>query len=261
MPYKETQSKQQYLLQRKVKSKVQSKLKQRSASGGAKSAIPAQPVAPLQNAPEEEEQAKLPAGYKATMHYKGEGINITAAVRYETEKTDPLIKTVHVASNGEVVHREYVGPKKEEKWLDDNGKEYNKAEVRTAQVMPDGTLKPIVIEKTKDINVEPVAPEVMDEFLPYSFLEVWGESESDDDGLRKTAYDLLKSGKIGAIKEFSHGYGKVYVGFMKPILSKDGKHFGVEIMLSENKRKRRRLMLVDKSAIPKAEKAEIPKLW
>ena len=90
---------------------------------------------------------------------------------------------------------------------------------------------------------------------------MWGESDSDDDGLRKTVYDLMKNGKIGAIKEFSHGYGKVYVGFMKPVLSKDGKHFGVEIMLSENRRKRRRLMLVDKSALPKAEKAEIPKLW
>jgi len=260
MPYKETQSKQQYLLQRKIKSKVQSKLKQHSASRRQKSAIPAQPIAPLQNAPEEEE--KLPAGFKATMHYKGEGVNVTAAVRYETEKTDPLIKTVHVASNGEVVHREYVGPKKEEKWLDDNDKEYNKAEVKTAQVMPDGTLKPIVIEKTKDISVEPVAPEIMDEFLPYSFLEVWGESDSDEDGLRKTAFDLMKNGKIGAIKEFSHGYGKVYVGFMKPIVSKDGKSFGVEIMLAENKRKRRRWMPADKSGVAlKVGKAEIPQLW
>ncbi len=68
----------------------------------------------------------------------------------------------------------------------------------------------------------------------------------------------MKSGKVGAIKEFSHGYGKMYVGFLKPIMSKDGKQFGVEIMLSENRRRRRRWMLAEPDTSQKAQKAQKP---
>jgi len=282
--YKKPKARQQYLLKRqKVQSKVQSKLKKHAASAkakpgpafGAKAFPPAKakPVAPqqpaptpaaaLRNVPEPvDEEKKFPAGYRATLHYNGAGRTVTAAVRYETEKVDPLIKTVHVAPNGEVVHREFIGPAKREAWMDQAGNEYNKNDVKTAQVMPDGTLKPVVIEKTKDIEVDPVDPAVAEDFLPYSYLELWGEGDSDNEGMRKVAADLIKTGKIGAIKQFSHGYGKIYVGFMRPIFAKDGKSFGVEVMLSENKRHRRRWMLVDKAAAaPKAAKAEVPQLW
>jgi len=128
--------------------------------------------------------------------------------------------------------------------------------------MPDGTLQPITITKTKDLVVDPVDADVARDFLPYSFLEVWGESDSDDDGIRKMSGDLMESGKIGAIKEFSHGYGKVYVGFLKPLMSKDGSRFGVEIMLAENRRKRRRWMLAEKeTSSQKASKPVVPQLW
>ena len=284
-PTYKPKARQQYLLKRqKVQSKIQSKLKKHAAkakpgpASGAK-AFPkakAKPVAPqqpapqpptpaaaLQNVPEPvAEEKKLPAGYRATLHYNGAGITVTAAVRYETEKVDPLIKTVHLAPNGDVVHREFIGPAKREAWMDQAGNEYNKNDVKTAQVMSDGTLKPVVIEKTKDIEVDPVDPGVAEDFLPYSYLELWGEGDSDNEGMRKVAADLIKTGKIGAIKQFSHGYGKIYVGFMRPIFAKDGKSFGVEVMLSENKRHRRRWMLVDKAAAaPKAAKAEVPQLW
>ena len=74
----------------------------------------------------------------------------------------------------------------------------------------------------------------------------------------------MKNGKIGAIKEFSHGYGKMYVGFLKPIMSKDGTKFGVEIMLAENRRQRRRWMLAEDAGVKKAKaKAApaVPSLW
>ena len=151
-----------------------------------------------------------------------------------------------------LVHREFVGPAKVEKWFDENGNEVAKADVQTAQVMPDGTLQPVVVSKTKEIKVEPVDADVPQNFLPYSFLEVWGESDSDTDGLRKMGADLVKTGKVGAIKEFSHGYGKMYVGFLRPIMSKDGSKFGVEIMLAENKRSRRRWIPAEAGRGPKA---------
>jgi len=249
------QSHQQYVLQhKKVIAKVQQKLKK---AGEDQKELPVSAVAS-----ETEEVKALPAGYKATLHYKNEGINVTAKIRYETEKVDPLIKTAHMAE-GKMVFRRFIGPAKREVWMDDAGKEYDKSKVQTVQILPDGSMKPIVIERTKDVEVEPIEPEVMDEFQPYSFVEVWGEASGDDEGLKKVAWDLIKTGKVGAIREFSHGYGKMYVGFLKPMLSKDGKSFTMEIMLSENRRKRRRWMATDVSAVQKekAEKPEVPKLF
>jgi len=70
---------------------------------------------------------------------------------------------------------------------------------------------------------------------------------------------------VGAVKKFSHGYGKVYVGFIKPVVSKDGKYFVLEMMLSENKKKRRRWMPTEKALTrtkkPKAQEPVVPELW
>jgi hypothetical protein len=74
----------------------------------------------------------------------------------------------------------------------------------------------------------------------------------------------MKNGKVGAVKEFSHGYGKMYVGFLKPIMNDDGTKFGVEVMLAENKRCRRRWMLAEKSPNAPANKASaptVPSFW
>jgi hypothetical protein len=120
----------------------------------------------------------------------------------------------------------------------------------------------VIVAKTKEIKVEPVDADVPQNFLPYSFLEVWGESDSDADGLRKMGADLMKTGKVGAIKEFSHGYGKMYVGFLRPIMNKDGSKFGIEIMLAENKRSRRRWMPAEAGpSTQKANKPVTPQLW
>lgn len=236
-----------------VKAKIAQKLKKAGARQKMLP-VPSPASAPVDG---EEEVKKLPPGYKATMRYKNGGIDVTAKVRYETEKVSPLIKTAHMA-DGEVVHKQWIGPAKTEVWMDGQGKEHDKSHVQTMQVMPDGSMKPVSIERTKDMNLEPIEPEVMDEFHPYSFVEVWGEDSGDDDGLRKIAWDLKKTGKVGAIREFSHGYDKMYVGFLKPVLSKDGKSFTLEIMLSENRRSRRRWMASDAKAAPKQEKADKP---
>ena len=258
-------SQQQYVvkqkLKQKVKSKVQQKLKKSAVKQRPKGKVLVHPkVVPAATEPTE----RLFAGYKAKLTYQNGGLNVSADVRYETEKTDPLVKIVNVDKNLNQVTRTFEGPAKREVYRNQNGDEVPKAEVGQAQVMPDGSLKPVKLEKTKDIKVEPVDARIANDFLPYSFLEVWGDGESDDDGLRKMSVDLMKNGKVGAIKEFSHGFGKMYVGFLKPIMNDDGTKFGVEVMLAENKRSRRRWMLAEKSPNAPAHKASaptVPSFW
>lgn len=240
MKYKQT-AKLAYAQKRRPRQTAKSMAKQR----GKQRPSPAAKAAAKLEAKEKpvERETSLLGTRKATLHFEGgKGVSVSANVRYETEKVDPLIKTKYMA-DGVEVHRRYVGPPKEEKWLDDSGKEHDKAHVELMQELPDGKLVPIKVEKTEDIDVEPVPKEVMGDFHPYSHLEVWGEKEKDEEGLRKVARNLITEGKVGAIKRFSHGVGgKVYVGFLYPVLSKDGKSFTVEVMLSENRRKRRRWM-------------------
>ena len=259
-------SQQQYVVKQKlkqrVKSKVQQKLKKsvKQKSKGQKTFVPPR-VVPAASEPTE----KLFAGWKAKLTYSNGGLDVSADVRYETEKTEALVKIVNVDKEMHQVTRTFEGPAKREVYRNnDTGAEVPKAEVGQAQVMPDGSLKPVKLEKTKDIKVEPINPQVANDFLPYSFLEVWGNGESDDDGLRKMAVDLMKNGKIGGVKEFSHGYGKMYMGFLKPIMNDDGTKFGIEVMLTENKRVRRRWMLAEKSPNAPANKASaptVPSFW
>jgi len=215
---------QRYLLRQKVKSAVKAKLEKR---GKVKARQRQTVLKPPQTLPAVAAPAdlKLPPGFKAKLHYDNGNVKVAADIRYETEKTEPLVKVKHIGPNNEIVHREFVGPSKVENWFDENGNEIDKKDVRTAQVMPDGSLTPVEITKTKDIQVEAEDADVEKDFPPYSFLEVWGEGEGDTDGLRKIGADLMKQGKVGAIREFSHGYGKMYVGFLRPLMSKDGKSF------------------------------------
>jgi len=244
------------LKRKKVLSKVEAKLK--------KAGKPKVKEKTLIEAAKADEPAKaLPPGKKATLHFKDQGLSITAKVRYETEKVNPLIKTVLVA-DGKVVHRRYIGPKKRVAYVDDEGNEHDKKDVQTMQQLKDGRLIPIKITHTKDIKVEPVPAKVMEDFHPYSFLEIWGESEADNESLRELAFNLQTKGQVGAVKKFSHGYGKMYVGFIKPVVSKDGKHFVVEMMLSENRKQRRRWMPTEAAEAkkkPKEQEPVVPELW
>jgi len=256
MSYGKRHSNQQYALKRKkVLSTVESKLKKKAVAGKASvksvpsstanSAVPvpkAAPVLPAAKPPEKE--TSLLGTRKATVHYEGEntGLEISAHVRYETEKVSPLVKTELVA-DGVQVYKRYIGPPKEEKYLDDNGKEHDKSHVEVMQVLPDGKLRPLDVSRTDDLTIEPVPKSSMNDWHPYSHLEIWGEKGGDDEGLRKIARELVTKGEVGVIKKFSHGVGgKFYVGFLYPVFSKDGKSFTMEVMLSENKRKRRRWM-------------------
>lgn len=203
----------------------------------------------------------------ATVRYRQGGVSLTAKVRYETEKVNPLIKTVYVA-DGVEVHKKFIGPPKEEKWMDDKGKEHKKEKVEQMQVLPDGKWKPIQITKTDDLDLEPSPKEIIQEFHPHSYIEMFGSDDKEDVTLQKMARNMVVTGKVGAIKKFSHGGGKMYVGFLYPVLSKDGKSFTMEVMLSENRRRRRRWMAVQEgTAEPKkGEKKkdltpEVPKLF
>lgn len=259
MGYKKKSS-QQYALQRqKVLSKVESKLK-KAGKKAAKGKTRTKTVSKMKVSGK-----PLPPGRKATLHFKDGGLSVTAKIRYETEKVDPLIKTVQV-SDGKKVQKRYIGPKKRVAYVDEEGKEHNAKDVQTMQELDDGRLIPIKIEKTKDIKVDPVPAKVAEDFHPYSFLELWGEDEGDVEGLREVAFQLKTKGQVGAVKQFSHGYGKMYVGFLKPVMSSDGKHFGLELMLSENKKQRRRWMPTELGEAeaekkPQAQKPVVPDLW
>jgi len=263
MTYKKRSS-QQYVLQRKkVLSKIETKMKTaaKAKKPECMAVTPSVVTVPKTAPVEEEAVVALPRGQPATLHYKGETVKVSAKIRYETMKTEPLIKTVHMA-DGKVVFKRFVGPAKQEVWVDDEGKEHDKKDVKIMQQRDDGSFAPIEISKTKDITVEPVDPKVVDAFQPYSFIEVWGEDDTADDSIREFAFDLIKNKQVGAIKKFSHGFGKVYVGFVRPILAEDGKSFTIEITLSENKKTFRRWTPAEPSKRKvKAEEPEIPQLW
>jgi len=259
MSYKRRSSQQYVLERKKALSSVESKVK-KAQKGKPK--MP-KPLVTTVTQEEKKEELALSKGQPATLHYKSESVKVSAKIRYETMKTEPLVKTLHMA-DGKIVHMKYIGPQKQLVWVDDEGKEHDKKDVKLVQQLKDGSFVPVVISKTKDINVEPVDPRVMEEFQPYSFIEIWGEDEGSEDALRDFAYDLVKNKKIGAVEKFSHGFGKVYVGFMRPVISKDGKTFTVEMMVSENKKKHRRWMVAEKGFAEKKKKPEepeIPKMW
>ena len=261
--YKKSSRQQYAVKRRKILSKVEAKLKKAKRSKTKAASTLSLPKAP-EKAAETESAASLKGGRKATLRFKGFGLNIKANVRYETEKVDPLIKTAYVA-DGKIVTKKFIGPKKRVAWVDEEGKEHDKSKVQLVQILEDGRMIPIKIEKTKTIEVEAVPAKVMDEFHPYSFLEIWGEEDEDIDALRDLAFELKTRGMVGAVKKFSHGQGKIYVGFIKPIISKDGKSFVLEMMLSENKKKHRRWMptekALSKAGKPKVEEPVVPDLW
>jgi len=253
MSYGKRRSNQQYVLERKkVLSSVESKLKKAKVQKGkqrlASAPTPKTTVRLETKEKPSEKETSLLGTRKATLHFEGEGnVSVSAKVRYETEKVNPLVKT-QLMADGVQVYKRYVGPPKEEKYLDDQGKEHDKDHVELMQVLPNGKLKPLEVSRTEDLNVEPIPKAVMNDWHPYSHLEIWGEKEGDDESLRKVARNLMTKGEVGAIKKFSHGVGggKFYVGFLYPVFSKDGKSFTMEVMLSENRRKRRRWMSAEK---------------
>ena len=122
---KKPKTTQQYVVKRKtaIHTKISAKLK------NAQSKSAAQQIRPVKAAQKQKQKTmvlkvpqtvpaadvieeKLPPGFKAKLSYDGDGVKVSADIRYETEKTDPLIQIKHIGSKGEIVHREFVGPAK-----------------------------------------------------------------------------------------------------------------------------------------------------
>lgn len=220
------------------------------------------PVTPTKEAP-------LGRGRKATIHFKFGKADVEAEVRWETQKVDPMVNIGYF--DGDVqVFKKYKGPKKRVVWEDRNGKEHAITRPTQKQVMPDGQAMDITpITQTKDMYTEVVDKGVMNDFLPSSYLELWSDKARDQQDLQQMAIELVKSGKVAAVSKFAKSAGtKVYVGFIYPVLNPVTDEFSMEMMVSENVRKRRRWMSTTSiKQLRAAEKAgtgkevEVPKLW
>ena len=201
----------------------------------------------------------------------GEVFVVDTGIRWETMKPEKLVKTESRTPDGKVVSKRYIGPKKRAAWIDEDGDERVSADVQLGQLLPDGSWEPIdPFQMTKEIEAEPRSKEIMDSFLPDSFLEVWGDSTESQSQLRELARNLYLTGKVAAVRQFVKAKGtKAYVGFIKPVHDpEDEDVFGLEMMVSENRRVRRRWMPVDDLPVldpakqeKTGKKAKVPELF
>ena len=206
-----------------------------------------------------------------SMEVDGEPFSVDTEVRWETMKANKLVNTEYRTPDGKLVNKKYIGPSKRAAWIDEDRDERNAADVQLGQILPDGSWEPIdPFTATKEIEAEPRPKELMDSFLPNSFLEIWGDSTESQAQLRELARKLYFSGKVAAVRQFVKSKGtKAYVGFIKPVHDpEDDEVFGLEMMVSESRRKRRRWMpaedipVLDPSKVEKAgKKAKVPELF
>lgn len=199
-----------------------------------------------------------------------DGEKIDTKVRWETMKAKSLVKLEYRSPEGLRVSKKYIGPKKREVWVDSKGKEWNKHDVEVVQIMPDGREVPAsLFTQTKKIEGETRDKSLMNRFLPSSYLEIWGDDTESQRKLRKMAWKLFREGKVVAVEEFVKAKGaKVYKGFIYPVPSEDGRSFGLEMVVSENLKRRRRWMPAeDVEIVPLEEeekpkkKPKVPKVW
>ena len=206
-----------------------------------------------------------------SMEVDGETFTVDTDVRWETMKADKLVNTEYRTPDGKVVNKKYLGPSKRAAWVDVDGDERIAADVQLGQILPDGSWEPIdPFTATKEIEAEPRPKELMDSFLPNSFLEIWGDSTESQAQLRELARKLYFSGKVAAVRQFVKSKGtKAYVGFIKPVQDPDDDEvFGLEMMVSESRRKRRRWMPVEELPVldpskqkETGKKAKVPELF
>jgi hypothetical protein len=207
-------------------------------------------------------------GYKAQLECEVDGVKYDIPVRWETEKVDPLVQSEYRTIKGDkIVNRKFVGPSKRMVYVDEDGEEVSKSEFHLVQVMPDGSTEPIdEFSKTKNINGKAYRKELMEEFHPHSYVEIWGDSTGSQNELRSLAFKLIKTGQIIAVQQFSKSKGrKAYVGFIRAVTDDEG-NFTLEMMVSENKRRRRRWMPSERAIVGEEDEvagktAKVPKLF
>jgi len=185
-------------------------------------------------------------------------LKIDAPIRWETQKVEKLVKTEQRSTDDLLVKVKYIGPKKRKALVDSNGKERSKDEVGLFQILPDGTRQEITpFKQSKSIKAEGRDKAIMKEFLPAAFIEVWADSTEGQKQLRTLAWYLLRGDKVAAVRSFARATGaKAYVGFIYPVLSPDGKTFGMEMMISENRRERKRWMPSEPTEVVDADEAD-----
>jgi len=210
------------------------------------------------------------ANLKMSLKTEDGTLKIDTPIRWETQKVNKLVKTEWRTTDGILVKVKYLGGgKKRKAFVDVDGNERSKDEVILVQVLPDGERQEITpFKQTTAIKAEARSKVVMNEFLPTAFLEVWADSTDGQKQLRQLAWYLLRSGRVAAVRSFARGTGKTaYVGFLYPVLSPDGKTFGMEMMISENRRDRQRWMPSEPSEVVEPEeedeelKPDIPELF
>ena len=210
------------------------------------------------------------ANLKLSMETDDGVIDIDTDIRWETQKVEKLVQTEYRTTEGVLCFKKYVGgtPGKLS-FVDVDGKIRKDDEVLLVQVLPDGSRKEIdPFTQSKAIKAEARNKEMMNSFLPESYLEIWADNTEGQRQLRKLAWYMIKSGKVAAVREFAKAKGaKAYVGFIYPVLGPDGKTFGLEMMCSENRRERKRWMpsepaeVVEPEKEKKEVKAEVPDLF
>jgi len=215
-------------------------------------------------------------GYKATLLIGGKPV---APIHWETIKSSPLVKTEwRIRSTGKLAFKKFVAvdsknvapeAKKVLSFVDEIGNVVNEIDIKLVQVNANGSSIEIEsFEKTDYIETTLVNKNVMYDFLPDSFVEIWSDDPTGQQNLKALAFDLMQSGKIAAAKKFVKAKGtKAYVAFIYPVATDTT--FRLEMMVSENKREAKRWMSIDKVDVevavakPKSKKneAKVPDLF
>jgi hypothetical protein len=202
----------------------------------------------------------------------GKSIKIDCPIRWETEKTEPLVTTEQRdVKTGLQVWTKYEGGASTKVFRDENGDAVAPENVILVQVEADGSRQEIEpFTQSKEMDAKPIDRDVMDEFLPSSYVEIWSDTTDGQRQLRQLAWSLLNEGKVAGVKQFVKAKGtKTYVGFIYPVMGPNNT-FALEMMVSENRRQRHIWMpednnveIVDSKAEAKKNKnvAKVPDLF
>ena len=196
--------------------------------------------------------------FSMTLDDGGE-IAINCPIRWETMKVGKLVETEYRTANGDLCQRKLIGGGGGHfGYINQaNGQEVPDSDVILCQVKPDGSREEIKpFDASTEVKAEARDKELMHQFLPDSYLEIWSDDPKGQEDLRQLAWQLLQTGKVAAVKKFVKAKGtKAYIGFLYPVVGDDDT-FGLEMMVSENRLERKRWMPAGPVAVEDDEKSE-----